>query len=124
MADENRRRPPNPKAEQWRNELQHPGVTLEMIARREGISRQAVSLMVGPLNRHMAIGQSRQELQELIRPHLEAGLDDARIADATGLKVSHVVSLRLGLGIRRPAPNKRHTPETSIHYVCLWHKDY
>lgn len=110
--------------EAWRQELRKPGRTLQMIADREGISRQRVAQLVGKLHRRYPVGQTADERAEIVVELAVAARSDDEIAEETGVSVSTVRQYRRRAGIHRPDPGKKWTPELIIEFAQKWYERF
>ncbi len=116
-----RRSWPAEKIEAMRKELLEDGATLQLIATREGVSRQWISQLVGRLDRPDA-----QDHREWVKFLAEIGRSDQEIAEATGLTVGTAQNLRLQVtSVRRSRGKKQKwTRELILQKAHEWYSRY
>ncbi len=100
-----RRRPPE-KIEAMRKELLEDGATLQEIGVREGVTKQRISQLVGPIGgvafRNRQHAQDRVERRrEQVKSLAERRQSDQQIAEAIGISVFTVAKHRQRSGIFR-----------------------
>lgn len=123
MAD--RRRWPPEKIEAIRLELER-GSTLLELAAREGVSRQWIHQLVGPLGRDRSwkakarTHQMRQRIYELT----QQGLSDQDIARMVQLRTETVRCHRRQTGLLRPRVSRKWTHELIIKSAQVWYAQY
>ena len=117
--------PPEEFRQRLRSHLQdHPGLTLAQVGRAMGVTRQRVSLMVGPLARpnccqadHPAPkrDQAARHLAEL-RARVAAGESASSAAKALG--ISLLAALRLGFRVKAVRPPHGHEARAWLGCDC------
>jgi hypothetical protein len=103
-----------------RKELLRGKATLQQVADREGVSRQRISSLVGPLKR-----RKRRVPVGLIRDLALEGKNNRQITDALGLSRDTVRYHRGKLGIpAQSGPPLRWPPERIIKVAQTWYKHF
>lgn len=122
MASKNKPKRSPEEIAALRQELQLPGRTLQMIADREGISRQRLAQLVGPLNRRYPVGLTARDRAEEVIQLATLGRNDEEILQETGLSFGTIRKYRTIAGIRRANPQKKWTPESIIAFAKMWYE--